>query len=143
MLNSPKIHFQTNLKRKKLLSKNHEKIVRLLKRADFAAMRSKFRVQANGLNLQARKRTTEELLRTGNQIRVGFTCSKKVGNATRRNFAKRRLKHLARECLPVVGKNGWDYNLVGTSKTSEEKKFDNLKKSFVRAVKKVHRLERS
>ena len=37
------------------------------------------------------------------RIRVGFTCSKKVGNAVTRNRAKRRLRAVAREALPGAG----------------------------------------
>ena len=36
-------------------------------------------------------------------IRVGFTCSKKVGNAVARNRAKRRLRAVAREVLHAMG----------------------------------------
>ena len=46
-------------------------------------------------------------------IRVGFTCSKKVGNAVVRNRAKRRLRAIAREVLPNLGRAGFDYVLIG------------------------------
>ena len=39
-------------------------------------------------------------------MRVGFTCSKKVGNAVARNRAKRRLRAVAREVLPDRGRAG-------------------------------------
>ena len=125
------------------LNKNNTKIIKLLKRPDFLAVGSKLRVRARGLNLHARKRSDEELGLARNQIRVGFTCSKKVGNAVRRNFAKRRLRHIARECLPAIGKLGWDYNVIGHHKFTEQMNFCDLKKSFVSAVKQIHRFEKS
>jgi ribonuclease P protein component len=42
-------------------------------------------------------------------IRVGFTASKKVGNAVARNRAKRRLRALSAEMLPKSAKAGHDY----------------------------------
>tara|TARA_B100000902_G_C27211347_1_gene864525 strand:+ start:600 stop:1034 length:435 start_codon:yes stop_codon:yes gene_type:complete len=126
----------------KLLNQNNDKIIKILKRDDFLEISSKFRVRAKGLNLQGRKRSVENFPSMSNLIRVGFTCSKKVGNAVRRNNAKRRLKHLARECLPVVGKNGWDYIIIGHNKYTEEMNFNDLKKSFITAVNKIHKFEK-
>ena len=43
------------------------------------------------------------------EIRVGFTASKKVGNAIARNRAKRRLRAISAELLPASAKAGHDY----------------------------------
>lgn len=44
--------------------------------------------------------------------RLGFTASKKVGNAVARSRARRRLKEAARLSLPDVAPQGWDIVLV-------------------------------
>jgi len=49
--------------------------------------------------------------------RVGFTASKRVGNAVARNRAKRRLRAAAASLLPVQGKMGTDYVLIARAGT--------------------------
>lgn len=44
---------------------------------------------------------------------MGYTVSKKVGNAVERNRVKRRLRAIARERCEALAKAGWDYVLVG------------------------------
>ena len=87
-----------------------------------------------GIHLQGRKRAEGEA--TG--IRVGFTCSKKVGNAVARNRAKRRLREVARIVLPEMGRDGWDYVLVGRKDLTDSLPFDRLVEDMRRAIKKVH-----
>ncbi|WP_417450110.1 ribonuclease P protein component [Kordiimonas sp.] len=45
--------------------------------------------------------------------RVGFTVSKKVGNAVARNRARRRLKEVARQIVAAHGEPGWAYVFIG------------------------------
>lgn len=51
-------------------------------------------------------------------MRVGFTASRKVGNAVVRNRAKRRLRAAAR-ILAVEGRPGTDYVLIARGATAE------------------------
>ncbi len=71
-------------------------------------------------------------------IRVGFTCSKKVGNAVARNRAKRRLREVARIVLPQSGRDGWDYVLVGRKDVTATLPFTTLINDLTRALQKVH-----
>ena len=86
--------------------------------------------------VQARRRQPDEP-HTG--IRVGFTCSKKVGNAVARNRAKRRLREVARALLPEHGKPGWDYVLIGRPDVNATRDFTDLKSDLVNALNKIHK----
>jgi ribonuclease P protein component len=52
-------------------------------------------------------------------VRVGFTASRKVGNAVVRNRAKRRLRAAAARVLSNQGKSGMDYVLIARGATAE------------------------
>ncbi len=106
----------------------------LKKRGDFIRASNAQRQGTPGIHLQARKRATGEA--TG--MRVGFTCSKKVGNAVARNRAKRRLREVARIVLPQSGRDGWDYVLVGRKDVTATLPFTTLINDLTRALQKVH-----
>lgn len=50
------------------------------------------------------------------EVRLGFTCSRKIGNAVARNRARRRLRAAADQVLRP-GPAGWDVVLVGRAAT--------------------------
>jgi ribonuclease P protein component len=52
-------------------------------------------------------------------MRVGFTVTKKIGNAVVRNRMKRRFRELARAIVPAKGMPGSDHVMIGRAKGVE------------------------
>jgi ribonuclease P protein component len=104
---------------------------RLRQRADFLAAATGIKVPAPAFVLQTRKRQDQ------GPIRVGFTVSKKVGNAVERNRVRRRL----REAVRLSGGNrfqaGHDYVLVGR-RPALELPFDRIRQDLEQAVSRAH-----
>ena len=106
-------------------------------RADFLRAASARRAGTSGFLLQARKRKEDEPA-PADLARVGFTCSKKVGNAVARNRAKRRLREIARLTLPEFGLQGWDYVLVGRAEATATRDFAAMLRDLRHALAEVH-----
>ncbi len=106
----------------------------LSKRADFLAAASARRVSMPAFTLQYRERRDGD----AEGVRVGFTCSKKVGNAVARNVAKRRLREVARLVLPEQGRDGFDYVLIGRKGTTADREFKALQADLISALAKAH-----
>ena len=115
---------------------------RLKRRADFlrvAAARRKW--AAPGLILQAAPQPDSETAEA--EIRVGFTASRKVGNAVKRNRARRRLKALVREMIATDADPGLDLVLIARPATVD-RPFDELRRDLrqslqrTKAARKLH-----
>lgn len=70
------------------------------------------------------------------ELRVGFTVTKKIGNAVVRNRMKRRLRELARELLPAGGIAGADHVLIGRA-GGVERDFGLLREELAKALAKA------
>ena len=105
----------------------------LRQRADFLKAASARRQSAGSFMLQARAR--------GDDLapRVGFTASKKIGNAVARNRAKRRLRAAVHEVLRPMAQPGWDYVLVARPDSTNARPFADLIADLRRAVLAIHR----
>ena len=92
------------------------RIARLPARRDFLRVQAAGRKQVTpGFILQMAP--LPEGLASPHSPRVGFTASKKVGNAVARNRARRRLRALAREVLARLAVPGFDFVLIGRQGT--------------------------
>jgi ribonuclease P protein component len=104
---------------------------RLKRRAEFLRTASKGRKAAvHGLVLQALHRED------GHAARLGFTVTKKVGNAVIRNRTRRRLKEAARIFLREHPVSSVDLVLIGRD-TTRSRLFTDLIGDFRRALAKL------
>ncbi|MEO6581024.1 MAG: ribonuclease P protein component [Sphingomicrobium sp.] len=105
----------------------------LTKRSDFLAANRGRRFPMPGFVLQVRDRADDNPA-----VRVGFTVTKKIGNAVVRNRMKRRFRSLARELLPSMGISGADHVLIGRS-GGIERNFETLRNELKVALGKAAR----
>lgn len=105
----------------------------LRNRADFLRAARALRRGTDGMLVQARHRDDGDPT-----IRVGYTCSKKIGNAVARNRVKRRLRAVVAESLLPGAQSGWDYVLVGRPGVTIDRDFQALKGDLIYALRKIH-----
>jgi ribonuclease P protein component len=103
---------------------------RLRRRADFLAAATGNRAPTGDFVLQMRAR------QDGGPVRVGFTVSKKVGNAVERNRVRRRLREVVRRAAAGM-QPGHDYVLIGR-RTALKTPFPRLIEELEQAVRRAH-----
>src|SRR5262250_1291493 len=109
---------------------------RLKQRADFLAASAGTKVPAAAFVLQARDRGDD------NPPRVGFTVSKKVGDAVERNRVRRRLREVVRLSAAERMRAGTDYVLIGR-RAALDLPFDRLLADFAVALGRLNKAGRT
>jgi ribonuclease P protein component len=104
---------------------------RLTRRADFLATAGGNKAPAGAFVLQARARGDAA------PARVGFTVTRKTGNAVERNRIRRRLREIVRLSGDAAMQQGHDYVLIGR-RSALNAPFDKMTDEFTRAVRRVH-----
>lgn len=111
------------------------RLARILKRSEYLRVKQRgTSVAKPGLVIQAAQGTNDSSVR---YPRVGFTVTKRVGNAVKRNRARRRLKSIASDVLPKEGFQAWDYVFIGRLVTLE-RPYDLLLEDARAALRKIH-----
>ncbi len=86
---------------------------------------------APGLVLQARDGVSDSV-----EARIGFTASRKVGNAVARNRAKRRLRAAVSEVMPACAEPGIDYVIIARGATLT-RRYDDLVADLKTALRRL------
>jgi ribonuclease P protein component len=109
---------------------------RLPDRRDFLRVQAGKRCAMPGFVLQAAA-VPPDLAR--GEVRVGFTVSRKVGNAVERNRVRRRLREVARQVIPALARPDLDYVLVGRQ-ASLNRDFALLRQELIEALSRIKAL---
>jgi len=113
---------------------------RLTKRSEFLHVREGSYQAKGALVIQMRE--SSSTINTPELCRVGFTATKKVGNAVIRNRAKRRMREIARHLLPQYGLAGYDYVFIARNNTTQrpyERLLDDGTKALLRLRETAHK----
>jgi ribonuclease P protein component len=107
---------------------------RLIRRADFIAAAGATRAPGSAFLTQARDR------RDRGAARIGYTVTKKTGNAVERNRIRRRLRQAARDVVPRLGQEGYDYVLIAR-RAALAAPYALLVQELERALGRLHRAQ--
>lgn len=89
-------------------------VSRLKRRQDFLRARCGMRIKAQAFLIESCKRheLSKELVVSSQTARIGFTVTRKIGNAVVRNRIKRRLSEAVRVGLQNSWLAGYDYVII-------------------------------
>ncbi len=107
---------------------------RLKRRSDFLRLAASGRkIVRTGFVLQALKDVSASDSTSVAPVRLGFTATKKLGNAVIRNRAKRRLREAARLVLAERNAQGMELVLIGRRETGSMD-FAKLRQNLAQAL---------
>lgn len=109
------------------------KILTFKKRKDFLRVAKGSYVATRNMVLQA-----APCLSDTDNIMVGYTATKKIGNAVTRNRSKRRLRAVVRETLVKYALHGIDYVFIARNSTAECD-YKDLKQDTIYALKRINK----
>ena len=101
-------------------------------RAGFLAARS------NGEKALSRGLIIQAVDNKASRWRIGFTATRKIGNAVTRNRARRRMRALARSYLVPLAQPGTDYVLIARHDTVNAD-WQDMAKGLRKAIRYLHR----
>ena len=112
------------------------KIQTIKKRKDFLIGNASPYSTMNSVIIQSYSRSDDTPDDTS--IKLGITCSKKVGNAVQRSKAKRRLREAGKIVLEMIGKNNRNYILIARKDVTIKTNFRDLCNDIEHGIKKIY-----
>lgn len=109
------------------------KIHTFKKRKDFLRVAASYYIATHNVVLQATRSLSQS-----DDFWVGYTATKKIGNAVCRNKSKRRLRAVVHEVLIKNARSHTDYVFVARNSTAFCN-YEELKRDVIYALKKINK----
>jgi len=119
-----------------MTSKPNARLESLRKRKDFIAIRAGRRQHSPSFVLQIRERGEDNLSAEG--VRIGYTVTKKTGNAVERNRIKRRMRAAVHQIMQIYARRAHDYVLIG-KRAALNTEFETMVGELGSSLSRVHR----
>ena len=110
------------------------KIVALKKNEDFKSLLKGKKISNKYFSIFFNKILNKD----SNYLNVSFVTKKKLGNAVKRNFCKRRFKSLVNEAVKKISLNfNYSYLILAKDNALKKDTFDDLKKTMFAEFNKI------
>ena len=118
-----------------MTSKPNARLEPLRKRRDFIAIRAGGRQHSSSFVLQTRERGEDNFAAEG--VRIGYTVTKKTGNAVERNRIKRRMRAAVHQIMQIYARRAHDYVLIG-KRAALNTEFETMVAELGSSLSRVH-----